>query len=145
MRHLYFFSIHDHSDSHCFVKVLEGTLLETLYEWPKNDELQVASNERVEPMKKVSESYYEVDAVSYMSGKQVFNIKSQIKTESLVGFCLGIRNPGGYSMTEKFGRDRNPGIKNCEKRHLKNLIFCVEMEIGKSIDTPGMIDFPIIY
>lgn len=27
-------SIHDHSDSHCFLKLLQGQLKETLFEWP---------------------------------------------------------------------------------------------------------------
>ncbi|KAJ8401624.1 hypothetical protein AAFF_G00379410 [Aldrovandia affinis] len=27
-------SIHDHTDSHCFMKMLQGHLKETLYEWP---------------------------------------------------------------------------------------------------------------
>jgi len=28
-------SIHDHADSHCCMKILEGELKETMYEWPK--------------------------------------------------------------------------------------------------------------
>lgn len=28
-------SIHDHTDAHCFVKILDGALVETKYEWPK--------------------------------------------------------------------------------------------------------------
>ncbi|PIO62408.1 cysteine dioxygenase type I [Teladorsagia circumcincta] len=30
-------SIHDHTDAHCFVKILDGALLETKYDWPEND------------------------------------------------------------------------------------------------------------
>lgn len=29
-------AIHDHSDSHCFMKMLKGELCETRYAWPKN-------------------------------------------------------------------------------------------------------------
>lgn len=29
-------SIHDHTDSHCFMKMLQGQLKETLFEWPDN-------------------------------------------------------------------------------------------------------------
>ncbi|XP_034727667.1 cysteine dioxygenase type 1 isoform X1 [Etheostoma cragini] len=29
-------SIHDHTDSHCFMKLLQGQLKETLFEWPDN-------------------------------------------------------------------------------------------------------------
>ncbi|XP_041315022.1 cysteine dioxygenase type 1 isoform X2 [Pyrgilauda ruficollis] len=28
-------SIHDHTDSHCFMKILQGNLKETLFEWPE--------------------------------------------------------------------------------------------------------------
>ncbi|NXL08162.1 CDO1 dioxygenase, partial [Mesembrinibis cayennensis] len=28
-------SIHDHSDSRCFMKILQGNLKETLFEWPE--------------------------------------------------------------------------------------------------------------
>ena len=31
-------SIHDHSNAHCFMKCLEGELLETQYEWPETSE-----------------------------------------------------------------------------------------------------------
>ena len=27
-------SVHDHSDAHCFVKVLDGRLKETMFDWP---------------------------------------------------------------------------------------------------------------
>lgn len=30
-------SIHDHTDSHCFMKLLQGQLKETLFEWPENN------------------------------------------------------------------------------------------------------------
>ncbi|XP_062310334.1 cysteine dioxygenase type 1 [Osmerus eperlanus] len=29
-------SIHDHTDSHCFMKILQGQLKETLFEWPED-------------------------------------------------------------------------------------------------------------
>lgn len=28
-------SIHDHADSHCFLKMLQGQLKETLFDWPE--------------------------------------------------------------------------------------------------------------
>ncbi|XP_054629351.1 cysteine dioxygenase type 1 [Dunckerocampus dactyliophorus] len=30
-------SIHDHSNSHCFMKMLQGELKETLFDWPKEE------------------------------------------------------------------------------------------------------------
>jgi cysteine dioxygenase len=46
-------SVHDHSDAHCFVKVLDGTLKETMFDWPsppgggtisENDECATAAD-----------------------------------------------------------------------------------------------------
>ncbi|XP_067143026.1 cysteine dioxygenase type 1 [Centruroides vittatus] len=31
-------SIHDHSDSHCFMKILDGKLLESKFQWPQDSE-----------------------------------------------------------------------------------------------------------
>lgn len=30
-------SIHDHTDSHCFMKLLQGQLKETLFDWPQGE------------------------------------------------------------------------------------------------------------
>jgi len=53
-------SIHDHTNSHCFVKVLDGSLTETLYDWPNEGEKDV-------PLNKKKESTYGVNEVTYMS------------------------------------------------------------------------------
>lgn len=34
-------SIHDHSNSHCFMKCLDGELLETKYEWPDKEDSEM--------------------------------------------------------------------------------------------------------
>lgn len=34
-------NIHDHTDSHCFVKILDGTLRETRFDWPKEEGWQI--------------------------------------------------------------------------------------------------------
>ncbi|KAK5986054.1 Cysteine dioxygenase [Trichostrongylus colubriformis] len=53
-------NIHDHSGSHCFVKMLEGTLKETRFAFPENDTDGV-------PLVKTGESYVAVNEVTYMS------------------------------------------------------------------------------
>ncbi|CAB3400936.1 unnamed protein product [Caenorhabditis bovis] len=53
-------SIHDHTDAHCFVKMLEGTLTETKYAWPE---------EEGQHMRTIEENDYETNGVSYMSDK----------------------------------------------------------------------------
>ncbi|XP_041955828.1 cysteine dioxygenase type 1 isoform X2 [Alosa sapidissima] len=42
-------SIHDHTDSHCFMKILQGQLKETLFEWPdgKNHGDMVQKSQRI--------------------------------------------------------------------------------------------------
>ncbi|XP_043915572.1 cysteine dioxygenase type 1 [Protopterus annectens] len=41
-------SIHDHTDSHCFMKILQGNLKETLFEWPACPKAEmVKKSERV--------------------------------------------------------------------------------------------------
>ncbi|XP_005992119.1 cysteine dioxygenase type 1 [Latimeria chalumnae] len=42
-------SIHDHTDSHCFLKILQGNLTETLFEWPgrKMNSEMMKKSERV--------------------------------------------------------------------------------------------------
>jgi len=51
-------SIHDHSNSHCFVKILDGKLKETIYEWPREDE---------DHMNVKNVTVYEPNGVTYMS------------------------------------------------------------------------------
>jgi len=53
-------SIHDHSDAHCFVKVLDGTLSETMFAWPSESD---ASNE----MRVTREADYEKNGVAYIN------------------------------------------------------------------------------
>jgi cysteine dioxygenase len=55
-------SIHDHTDAHCFVKVLQGQLKETRYAWPEDE------NEEA-PMVAIGEDVYNQNEVTYMSDK----------------------------------------------------------------------------
>lgn len=58
-----FFSscIHDHADSHCFMKVLSGKLKETQYEWPKNGEESTSLQTK-------DSIVYSTDNVAYING-----------------------------------------------------------------------------
>jgi len=51
-------SIHDHANAHCFVKVLDGQLKETRYEWPQEEGDRMA-------VKQVTT--YDTNGVNYMS------------------------------------------------------------------------------
>ena len=57
-----FSGIHDHADSHCFMKVLDGNIQETLYGWPKDAD----TNEHLEPLKK---NIYSRGQVAYINGR----------------------------------------------------------------------------
>ncbi|KHN74320.1 Cysteine dioxygenase 1 [Toxocara canis] len=52
-------SIHDHANSHCFVKILHGELLETRYKWPSDETIQ-------EPLVKTSATVCSTNEVSYI-------------------------------------------------------------------------------
>uniref|UniRef100_A0A915E526 cysteine dioxygenase n=1 Tax=Ditylenchus dipsaci TaxID=166011 RepID=A0A915E526_9BILA len=63
-------SIHDHTDSHCFVKVLQGSLLETRYNWPTYEEGQEKdSEEEAKPMVETGCDTYTTNGVTYISDK----------------------------------------------------------------------------
>jgi len=56
--------IHDHANAHCVMKVLQGTLKETLYDWP---ELGISRNRSGSPLKVKKETLYTENGVTYMS------------------------------------------------------------------------------
>ena len=58
----YFSGIHDHSDAHCFMKLLDGEIQETLYGWPKDG----VDNEKMDPVKV---NCYQKNQVAYINGK----------------------------------------------------------------------------
>lgn len=54
------FSVHDHTDAHCFVKILDGELTETKYAWPRKRHVPLDISEN---------KTYGMNGVSYMNGK----------------------------------------------------------------------------
>ncbi|CAL1529619.1 unnamed protein product [Lymnaea stagnalis] len=57
-------SIHSHANSHCFLKVLEGSVKEELYEWPSPGS---PDNNMAGVMKKWTEHDYEKDQCTYIN------------------------------------------------------------------------------
>ncbi|VDM75993.1 unnamed protein product, partial [Strongylus vulgaris] len=90
-------SIHDHTDSHCFVKILDGTLLETRYDWP-----EVNDNEA--PMRKSGVNRYEENGVSYMSGRLIYAFQSFYTLTSLQKQTRGINTK--MELSDKLGLHR---------------------------------------
>lgn len=62
--------IHDHSNAHCIMKILKGSLKETLYSWP--DQTLVQDGESSPPMVK-KETIYQENEVTYISGALSFS------------------------------------------------------------------------
>ncbi|KAI9369965.1 RmlC-like cupin domain-containing protein [Aspergillus egyptiacus] len=59
-------AIHDHANAHCVMKVLKGTLQETLYTWPDQDKVQHGQSSPPEITKVTT---YGQNQVTYMSDK----------------------------------------------------------------------------
>lgn len=62
-------SIHDHTDSHCFLKMLQGNLKETLFAWPDKK-----SNEMI----KKSERTLRENQCAYINGNTLFCVCERI-------------------------------------------------------------------
>ena len=61
-------SIHSHADSHCFMKVLRGTLQETLFAWPEKKEVETSRSDQLVPMTVTKAMTHNQDAVTYING-----------------------------------------------------------------------------
>lgn len=68
-------SVHDHSDSHCFVKVLDGQLKETLFAWPERDSIDengTSESTRItgddtQRLMEIGSNVYSRDGVAYIN------------------------------------------------------------------------------
>lgn len=64
-------SIHDHMNSHCFMKILDGELRETQYAWPesfkKGEKMHIQEEEEgLAPMKEIHQEVYKKEMVAYI-------------------------------------------------------------------------------
>ncbi|KAE8351796.1 RmlC-like cupin domain-containing protein [Aspergillus coremiiformis] len=59
-------AIHDHANAHCVMKVLKGSLQETLYAWPDQKKLEHGQSS---PLQIEKETIYSQNQVTYMSDK----------------------------------------------------------------------------
>jgi len=63
-------SVHDHSDAHCFMKVLEGSLLETRFAWPDAEASNSETGEEehvVKPLKEIGTTPLPLNDVCYIN------------------------------------------------------------------------------
>lgn len=72
-------SVHDHADSHCFMKVLKGGLTEVKYSWPEEKSLissfepqcadiSAYQNEDEQQLQEISRSTMNTNDVCYING-----------------------------------------------------------------------------
>ncbi|XP_039401194.1 cysteine dioxygenase type 1 isoform X3 [Mauremys reevesii] len=74
-------SIHDHTDSHCFMKILQGNLKETLFEWP--------GKKGTGAMTKKSERVLEENQCAYINDSiGLHRVENTSHTESAVSLHL---------------------------------------------------------
>jgi len=70
-------SIHDHSNAHCFVKVLDGQLKETLFDWPASSATNATEmngnkpTDEHQPLRHIAVNHYKKDGVTYIDGSQL--------------------------------------------------------------------------
>ena len=53
-------AIHDHANSHCFMKILQGSIQEVRFSWPNNES---------EPMQEIGRKELLTNEVCYINGK----------------------------------------------------------------------------
>lgn len=58
--------IHDHSGSHCFMKILDGELFESRFAWPEQNQI---SGDQSREMCRLSDTVMKTDDVLYINGK----------------------------------------------------------------------------
>jgi len=59
-------AVHDHANAHCVMKILRGSLQETLYSWPENEKVQKGENS---PLNITKQTVFRENEVTYMSDK----------------------------------------------------------------------------
>ena len=70
-------AVHDHADAHCFMKMMDGTLNEIRFAWPKStsatDSSEVQSEntneEIVQGLEKIGSTLLETNGVVYINGE----------------------------------------------------------------------------
>ncbi|KAI9812144.1 MAG: capsule-associated protein CAP1 [Pycnora praestabilis] len=76
--------IHDHADAHCVMKILQGSLKETLYTWPDRN---IVNDHKTSPLDITKETIYSKNQVTYMSDDLGLHKISNPDTE---GFAVSL-------------------------------------------------------
>ncbi|KAL1971119.1 hypothetical protein VTN77DRAFT_70 [Rasamsonia byssochlamydoides] len=107
-------AIHDHANAHCVMKILKGSLKETLYAWPEKEKVAEGQGS---PLQVTRETVYQENQVTYMSDQLgLHRISNPDPNNYAVSLHLytppNAANYGFCIFDEKTGRSRH--IKQCE-------------------------------
>ncbi|KJZ79300.1 Cysteine dioxygenase [Hirsutella minnesotensis 3608] len=99
--------IHDHGNAHCLMKILRGSLTETRYEFPEEDDVE-------RPMTVISEKTHKENAVAYMADELGLHRVSNRGSDFAVSLHLytppNVAKGGCHIFDEKTGRSSHvPG------------------------------------
>lgn len=69
-------AVHDHADSHCFMKMLDGSLNEIRFAWPDENTGSCPATGDVENngLQVIGSSMLERNGVCYINGKVIFSL-----------------------------------------------------------------------
>lgn len=77
-------AIHDHADSHCFMKMLKGELREIRYSWPKDTGIDTTEEANIgnsnesddeyadDELQEIGRSAMELNSVAYINGIPIY-------------------------------------------------------------------------
>lgn len=75
-------SIHSHSNAHCFMKILDGSLTETLYSWPEK-------GTKKKPMQQLASNDYNENEVAYICDeKGLHRVENKSHTDTACSLHL---------------------------------------------------------
>lgn len=77
-------AIHDHADSHCFMKMLQGELREIRYAWPEND-----NNNKIEFNQSIDNSNQNDDECNEYKGNELQELSRAIMETNSVHYING--------------------------------------------------------
>jgi len=118
-------TIHDHSDSHCFMKTMDGRLCESLYNWPTEEEKSSGA-----PMQAIRNIELETGSVAYINDSiglhRVGNVSSERPAVSLHVYsppfssCQVFKEQSGHKMKCPMTYHTKSGMKvrHCPKKDL---------------------------
>ncbi|KAI8901107.1 RmlC-like cupin domain-containing protein [Globomyces pollinis-pini] len=125
--------IHDHANSHCVVKILEGELTETLYDWPKPDQSGLV---------KTSQVKLDQNEVTYMHDTiGLHRVANEGKQPAISLHMYSPPIKTCQTFIEGSGEARSSGncvfysINGRKQDHISTPLTTIKQHMGTSVDT----------